>query len=127
MTEDNQMKMIPVENARNFIKELENIFTSLHLDDANWNEFDAITDKYFGSNLRETLQDEITEEIAITWHIEDVQSVRSDLSDQQASDVLIHLKKNHDATEGINWDTIEAVADILYPLDLTINTEFEKI
>ncbi|HEX4045633.1 MAG TPA: hypothetical protein VHZ76_08210 [Gammaproteobacteria bacterium] len=120
------MKMISVENARNFVKELENIFSSLHVDDAIWNEFGTITDLYFGSNLRETLQDDITEEIAITWHIEDVQGIRSDLTDQQASDVLIHLKKNHDATVGINWDTVEIVADILFPFDAT-HTELKEI
>ena len=113
------MKMIPIENARNFIKDLENIFFSLHLDDATWNEFDAITDKYLGSNLREVLDDELIEEIAITWHIDDVKSIRPDLTDEQASDVLISLKNNHDATEGINWDTIETVADILFPTDTT--------
>jgi len=120
------MKMISVENARNFIKELENIFYSLHVDDTIWNEFDTITDQYFGSNLRKTLQDDITEEIAITWNIEDVQGVRSDLKDQQASDVLTHLKKNHDATVGINWDTIEIVADILFPFDAT-HTEYKEV
>jgi hypothetical protein len=120
------MKMISVENARNFIKEIENIFYSLHADDAIWSEFDTITDQYFGSNLRETLQDDITEEIAITWHVEDVQGVRSDLTDQQASDVLIHMKKNHDATVGINWDTIEIVADILFPLG-TAHAEYKEV
>lgn len=67
-----------------------------------------------------------TEEIAITWHIEDVQGVRSDLTDQQASDVLIHLKKNHDATVGINWDTLEIVADILFPFD-AIHPEYKEV
>jgi|LakMenEpi03Aug12_release.lakeMendotaPanAssembly.Ray.scaffolds.fasta_scaffold3287533_1 hypothetical protein len=50
--------------------------------------------------------------IAITWHIEDVQSIRSDLTDQ-ASNILSHLKNNHDATVEINWDTID-VADMEY-------------
>jgi hypothetical protein len=109
------MKTISVKNAKCFIKELENIFYSLHVDDATWNEFDAITDQYFGSNLREILEDEITEEIAIIWHIEDVQNVRPNLTNQQASDVLIHLKKNHDANLGITWDTIEIATDLLFP------------
>lgn len=109
------MKMISVESARNFVKELENIFYSLHVDDAIWHEFDTITDQYFGSNLRDIINDDITEEIAITWHVEDVQSIRPDLTGEQASEVLIHLEKNHDATEGINWSTIEIAADILFP------------
>lgn len=120
------MKMISVENAKNFIKELENIFYSLHVDDLIWHEFDTITDQYFGSNLREISQDSITEEIAISWHIEDVQSIRSDLTDQQASDVLVHLKKNHDATVGINWDTLEIVADILFPSSVA-HTEYKEL
>jgi hypothetical protein len=117
------MKMISAENAKEFLSGLENIFYSLHLDDATWNEFDTITDQYFGSNIREILRDDITEEIAIRWHIQDVQSIRPDLSDQQASDVLVRLKKNHDATVGINWDTIETVAEILFPSVQHTNTD----
>ena len=63
----------------------------------------------------------LVKEIAIKWHIEDVQSIRPDLSDEQASTVLKRLKKNHDASIGINWDTIEIVADILFPANTVIN------
>ena len=35
----------------------------------------------------------LVKEIAIVWHIEDVKSIRSDLTDEQASIVLQHLKK----------------------------------
>lgn len=35
----------------------------------------------------------LVKEIAIFWHIEDVQSIRPDLSDEKASIVLKHLKK----------------------------------
>ncbi|MBX3709454.1 MAG: hypothetical protein KF702_06845 [Gammaproteobacteria bacterium] len=76
--------------------------------------------------MREIRQDAITEEIAITWHIEDVQSIRPDLTDEQASDVLIHLKKNHDANDGINWYIIEIVADILFPSSAE-HTEYKDI
>jgi len=55
------------------------------------------------------------QEIAIRWHLKDVQSVRPDLSDEQASIVLNRLENNHDATIGINWEVIEIVADIQYP------------
>jgi len=58
---------------------------------------------------------QITKEIALYWHIEDIQSIRSDLTDKQAYIVLQHLKENHDANLGINWEVIEIVADILYP------------
>jgi hypothetical protein len=57
----------------------------------------------------------LVKEIAITWHIEDIQSILPDLTDEQASVVLQRLKKNHDASIGINWETIEAMAEILFP------------
>lgn len=64
----------------------------------------------------------LVKEISIIWHIEDIQSVRPDLTDEQASTVLQRLKKNHDASIGINWETIEVVADILFP---TIDTAIQ--
>ena len=115
--------MIPVENIRNFIRELENIFYTLHLGDETWNAFDTITDLYFGSNIREIVQDNITEEIAVIWNIEDIQSIRPDLTDKQASDVLENLKENHDANIGINWESIEITADNLFSIDEAINSE----
>jgi hypothetical protein len=65
----------------------------------------------------------LVKEIAIFWHIEDIQSVRSDLTNEQASDVLENLKDNHDANSGINWKIIEIVADCLFPLDTPANSE----
>ncbi len=53
--------------------------------------------------------------ITITWHIEDVQSIRENLSDEQASHVLQVIKENHNAELGINWDVIECLCDDLYP------------
>lgn len=64
----------------------------------------------------------LVKEIGIFWHIEDVQSIRPDLTNEQASMVLQHLKKNHDVNIGINWETIETGADILYP---TIETAIQ--
>lgn len=57
----------------------------------------------------------LVKEIAIYWHIEDIQERRPDLTDEQASAVLQRLKKNHDANIGINWEVIDIVADILFP------------
>lgn len=54
-------------------------------------------------------------QIAIIWDIEDVQSVRNDLSDEQAMNVLQRLKDKHDANIGINWEVIECVSEMLYP------------
>ena len=53
--------------------------------------------------------------IAIDWFIEDVQSVREDLTDEQALVVLRAVEDRHNAEIGINWDYIEAVADDIYP------------
>lgn len=53
--------------------------------------------------------------IAIVWCIEDVQSVREDLDDEQAAHVLATCEARHDADVGINWEFIGAVADSLYP------------
>jgi hypothetical protein len=53
-------------------------------------------------------------QIAGIWHIEDVQSVRPDLTDDQAWQVLQAVRRNHDASLGINWDVLECNADILF-------------
>ena len=51
------------------------------------------------------------DEIAISWHIDDVKSIAEDLTDEQCRRVLQLAKDNHDATIGINWDTLEYWAD----------------
>jgi hypothetical protein len=68
-------------------------------------------------------QDEITKEISLIWNIDDVLSIRPDLTEKQASDILNNLKKNHDANDGINWGTIEIVADILFPIEEVLNVK----
>ena len=54
-------------------------------------------------------------QIAIIWSVEDVQSVRMDLSDEQAMVVLREVKRTHDANIGVHWDTLRFWADELYP------------
>jgi hypothetical protein len=56
--------------------------------------------------------------IAILWSTEDVQSVRPDLDEEQAWEVLQACKRHHDACVGINWDVLECVAASLVPLKL---------
>jgi hypothetical protein len=56
-----------------------------------------------------------TKKISISWEIDDVQSVNPHLTEQQASEVLDFLVKNHDASIGINWDVIESTIDTLFP------------
>lgn len=59
------------------------------------------------TTTRETRPDEI----AIYWHIDDVQEVAPDLTDDQAREVLRRAKHYHDATIGINWDVLACHAD----------------
>ena len=54
-------------------------------------------------------------QIAIIWGIDDVHSVRSGLSDEQALLVLHEAKRRHDANIGINWDVVKIWADKLFP------------
>ena len=56
----------------------------------------------------------LTEEISIKWNIDDVLSVRPNLTKIQASEVLEQLDRKHDANIGINWGVIEIVSDMLF-------------
>lgn len=53
--------------------------------------------------------------IAVAWGVEDVQSIREDLSDEQASAVLQAADRCHNAEVGINWDVLRTIADDLFP------------
>ena len=54
-------------------------------------------------------------EVAVIWAIEDVQSVREDLSDDQAWEVLLQCKRVHDCNHGFTWELIEVVSDTMFP------------
>ena len=56
--------------------------------------------------------------LADDWHIEDVQSVRADLDDDQAHEVLEAVADNFDANVGITWDVLEFWADDLFPAEV---------
>jgi len=53
--------------------------------------------------------------IAVKWCVEDVQSIRPDLADEQASAVLQAADRCHNAEVGINWDVLRFHADELFP------------
>ena len=53
--------------------------------------------------------------LADDWHIEDIQSVRADLDDDQAVEVLKYMAQFYDAQIGINWDYINQCAHEVYP------------
>lgn len=57
-------------------------------------------------------------QIAIIWSIEDVKSIRPDLSNEQALAVLHKAKDNHDAKIGINWTALEIWADLEFPKEM---------
>jgi hypothetical protein len=53
-------------------------------------------------------------QIAIVWTVDDVLEMRPDLNEDQAWKVLLFIEKHHDAGIGINWEVIEATAQILF-------------
>lgn len=65
------------------------------------------------TNVHQLLADR--KQIAVIWSVEDVQSVRPDLTAQQAWEVLQHCRRSHDATIGINWEVLEVVSGIYFP------------
>jgi hypothetical protein len=69
----------------------------------------------FYDEKNKTLQD--------PWNVSDVQSVRSDLNEDQACDVLDHVADNFDANIGINWDVIWFSASVLFPEPLEDATD----
>lgn len=50
--------------------------------------------------------------INISWHIDDIKSVNSDLTDDQCRKILGYLLDNYDSSVGINWDVIKTTIDI---------------
>lgn len=54
-------------------------------------------------------------QVAIIWSTEDVQTVRPNLTDDEAWIVLQRCEKIHDCEVGFNWLLIETVADELFP------------
>jgi hypothetical protein len=53
--------------------------------------------------------------IVTLWSIEDVQTVRPDLTDAQCRKVLERCQRYHDAEIGLNFPLIEMHADDLFP------------
>ena len=79
----------------------------------------AIAAKLGLSDLdRFAIQEVITacwaDKIAIVWNDIDVLDSRPNLTQAQAMDVLYTVLHDHDATRGVNWDTIENCAVTLF-------------
>lgn len=50
----------------------------------------------------------MTDRVAFFWNREDVRSLWTNATDEQADNVLCRLVRNHDATYGITWDRMES-------------------
>jgi len=74
---------------------------------ADSEEFDV------NSHVRELLAKQHS--IATIWSTDDVRGIRPDLTEDQAWEVLQQVDDIHDADCGINWTTLETVAEDLYP------------
>lgn len=59
------------------------------------------------ADVEARIAEQLSEDISVTWCVEDVLEVDDSLSDYQARLVLRRLDVDHDATIGINWDVIE--------------------
>lgn len=55
--------------------------------------------------------------MAIVWQVDDVLSVRPDLTEEQAAEVLGRVEDIHDASIGVSWYTLECCAEDLFPED----------
>jgi hypothetical protein len=60
-------------------------------------------------------------ELVDIWCVDDVQSVREDLTDEQALEVLEAVGDRFNAEIGINWDTLRLTADNLFPEEQVTN------
>ena len=54
-------------------------------------------------------------QVAVIWSVEDVQSVRADLTDEQSWEVLKQCRDVHDCEIGFSWLLIETVAEDMFP------------
>jgi hypothetical protein len=70
----------------------------------------------------------------IIWNAEDVRAVAKDhydvainLTDEEIDRILQAMQDNHDATIGINWDTIEYWIDIILNEREPVQLKFENL
>lgn len=81
---------------------------------------------YQGGKAIVKLPESITS-IAVEWCVEDVQSIRPDLTDEQAGAVLQAADRCHNAEVGINWDVLRFHADDLFPEEEDIDLADELL
>ena len=59
--------------------------------------------------------DDMHDCIIILWHIDDVRSVRPDLTDEQCREVLRQCEDCHEEGIGISLDIIRVIAEECFP------------
>lgn len=52
--------------------------------------------------------------VAVFWGVEDVEEVAPHLTEEQCREVLRTSARRHNAEVGINWITIETIANMLF-------------
>lgn len=91
---------------------------------ATADQLEELTDKVdtmFGDSNWEKWRKEVNKipkadrVLEVPWHIDDVHSIREDLTAQQCAEVLEAVGDNHDSEVGVNWDVISWHADDLFP------------
>jgi hypothetical protein len=85
------------------------------MDDITDGQLMAIGRLFYGADSVRNDVPELITTIAVRWGIEDVQSIRADLTDEQASAVLQAADRCHNAEVGINWDVLRFHADAVFP------------
>ena len=56
-----------------------------------------------------------TNSLIIEWRIEDVLALRTDLTAEQARNVLARVEHDYDSEIGVTWDTLEIAVNDMYP------------
>lgn len=88
----------------------ETVHVPTEIDLANLFEFHAAQE--FELDIDDLLHD--NRMIGHLWSIPDVRSIRPDLSDEQAWQILQHLDQQYDGSLGMSWNDLKRVAEQLF-------------
>ena len=68
--------------------------------------------------------------ISLEWNIEDVKYQAEqegvEITDEQCSQVLLHVLRHHDASVGVSWDTISASIDRVLQIERRVSKKTGK-
>ena len=82
---------------------------------SSWIKDDAESAKAIDHLIAELLK--ARRKVALIWSIEDVETLRSDLTSEECWKVLQHAERKHDARVGLTWYTLQDIAQDLFPCD----------